>query len=132
MSDDLLLSNSMPWLMGEQRRPTRWSWQHSSTGRVLLLEQDGLVAYNTAKLLGLALGRVGSRALASSCAVALVAITPARLPRVAGQHIEPGTIVPFVFSTSTSSLTSRAPAGVHARKAAALRLIHLKTAHRAR
>jgi hypothetical protein len=59
-------------------------------------------------------------------------LAPHRYPRVAGEHLEPATSVCFVFRTTTLSFTSWAQAAVDAREAAALRLIHLKTAHRAR
>ena len=59
-------------------------------------------------------------------------LTPHRHPRVAGQHLEPPTILGIAFSTTTFSFTSWAQAGDDARKAAALRLNHLYMARRAR
>ena len=58
--------------------------------------------------------------------------TPHRHPRVAGQHLEPGTILGIGFSTTSFSFTSWVQADDDAREAAALRLKHLNMAHRAR
>ena len=54
------------------------------------------------------------------------------IPRVAGEHLEPGRIVRLAFRTTTLPVTSGVQAGVHAREAAALRLNHLEMSHWAR
>ena len=54
-------------------------------------------------------------------------LSPSRLSRIAGQPVKAGILVRFVFRTTTSSVTSRAPADFDAREAAALTLIHPKT-----
>ena len=59
-------------------------------------------------------------------------LSPSRYCRIAGQPVKVHMIVWFIFRTTGSSRTSRASVGFDTRKAAALRLIHLEIAHRAR